>query len=260
MKELNAKIIYNRSYKGLFYKLGLECEIKDYVPGQFVMIEVQGQGLLLRRPFGIARIGDGVAEICYKVVGQGTRALSKVPQGATLSVIGPLGNGFNVGAACGKTALLIAGGYGIAPLLGLAEALILGKGAEKVQLIYGAKGEGQLIYLEAFEKMGVETEITTEDGSAATKGLATDLIKKHIGQKDLVVYSCGPAPMLEQVQKSFRGKGVSCQLSLESHMACGFGVCLGCVVEKKNGEMVRICTEGPVFEASELGRSPLLRG
>jgi len=256
MKEFRAKLIYNKSYKGLFYRMGLECGIREYVPGQFVMVEIPGQGLLLRRPFGIVRLGDGIVEMCYKVVGQGTLALSHIPQGATLSVIGPLGNGFDVDAARGKKALLVAGGYGIVALMGLAEHLAPSK---KVTLIYGAANEGQFLYLDEFEKLGASVELATEDGSTGTKGSATDLLKGYAGRKDVSVYACGPSPMLERVKKIFKGKEVSCQLSLDSHMACGFGACLGCVVEKKNGEMVRVCTEGPVFEASEMGDTPFIK-
>ncbi|MBI2975100.1 MAG: dihydroorotate dehydrogenase electron transfer subunit [Deltaproteobacteria bacterium] len=193
---------------------------------------------------------DGVIEICYKVVGKGTFGLSLLKAGGKLQVLGPLGKGFEI-RKTGRQ-IMVAGGYGFAPFFGLAKKL-----GGNCSLFYGAKNITHLIYLDEFKKMGVNLYLSTEDGSIGRKGIVTDHFRDVLPDNGAIaVYGCGPGKMLDAVNKicmQSAGKlKISCQLSLESYMACGIGVCHGCVTKNSKGEYVRVCKEGPVFDGEEL--------
>lgn len=228
-------------------------------PGQFVMIRPNKFAEpILPRPFSIHRVQGDNMELLFKVVGQGTRQLAELKRGDLLEVRGPLGHGFDLGKA--QEPILVAGGMGVAPLLFLAEAWKgrQKKGSKKFpKLFIGARTGEELLCLKEFKRAGVEVLAATEDGSFGEKGLVTRLLKKKVNKpsSDQSLFVCGPSPMLKAVGNWAIRKGVSCQLSLEARMACGLGVCLGCVVarKKENGcSYVNVCQEGPVFEASEV--------
>ena len=253
MKDTYSTIVSNRHVKNNYWVIKLETGWKDYTPGQFIMLDIPGETTFLRRPFSVARLVDGVVEICYKMVGEGTSAMTRLPVGSKLLALGPLGNGFAIPATttlagrCNTLRhLLVAGGYGIAPLLGLAERLR----GQDIHLFYGAKTAEDLLYLDEFKKLCVELHLTTEDGSKGEDGLVTDVLKKFLRQRTNALYACGPKAMLDSVRTIAPSHQI--QLSLESYMACGSGVCLGCVVQDKQGEYVRVCREGPVFDAEAL--------
>jgi dihydroorotate dehydrogenase electron transfer subunit len=228
-------------------------------PGQFLMVRPSKfQEPLLPRPFSIHRVHGQQIELLFKVVGQGTRQLSELKKGDFLEVRGPLGQGFSLTHA--QEPILVAGGMGVAPLLFLTEAW--GKSLKKglmnnPKLFIGAKTLKELIRLEEFERAGAEIWAATEDGSFGEKGLVTELLKKRIKKfsSGRSLFVCGPIPMLKAVGRWAIEKGFHCQISLERHMACGLGACLGCVVARKSASgfsYVNVCQEGPVFEAREI--------
>jgi len=229
-------------------------------PGQFVMLQVHdGRDPLLRRPMSVCRIPNGARgrlQILYKVVGEGTRRLSRQPVGARLRTLGPLGNGFRLPQAprgSPAQALLLAGGVGIAIFPFLAAALRQ-RGVRPV-LLYGARRSRDIVALDLVRARRADVHVATEDGSRGTKGYVTALLApllRGAGPRPSI-YACGPTPMLRAVGALAREAGAPCQLALESQMPCGIGVCLGCVVAcpAEDDALVyrRVCTEGPVFEA-----------
>lgn len=246
MQETLSEIILNQQIKGPYWKMILKAGWQDYKPGQFLMLEIPG--VFLRRPFGIVKLKGGELEVCYKVVGRGTQELTAVKPGTKTHILGPIGNGFDILNANTATNYLIAGGYGIAPLFGLAQKLkTIGA---NIHFYYGAKGKDDLLYVDELLDLGVNLHLTTEDGSKGEKGLVTDSLKKSSTNHDsrFTVYVCGPHPMLKAVAAIFPDE----QLSLESLMGCGIGVCSGCVIKDKNGNFLRVCKEGPVFKASSI--------
>ena len=230
--------------------------------GQFVMIQTRaGSDPLLRRPMSIYRVlpgRRGLIQILYKVVGTGTRYLSQQPRGALLATLGPLGNGFRLPEP-GIRAVLVAGGIGIAIFPFLAEALGKGRGPSPV-LLYGGRSKRDLVALDFFRARRIPVRLATEDGSIGTRGFVTRLLETLLAARKpadhLELLVCGPTPMLKAVGAVATGAGVACQLALESQMPCGIGVCLGCVVpcpgDARGPMFRRVCTEGPIFRASEV--------
>ncbi len=234
-------------------------------PAQFFMIGVPGSKLLLRRPFSVCGLPGtfddgrpGSAQVLYKVVGEGTALLASLRAGARLEVLGPLGRGFEAPEP-GRRALFLAGGIGVAPFPAFAAALR--REGREVGLLYGARTAGDLPLLEWFERVCAPVEVATEDGSRGRRGLVTALLEELLRKEDpsaFHVYACGPQPMLKAVAQWARRHDVRCDLSLEARMACGFGVCLGCVVPTRGsgpeGDVgfERVCVEGPVMRAERL--------
>ena len=217
-------------------------------PGQFVMVQVSSSlDPLLRRPFSIhSRGADGSISLLFKVVGRGTELLAKARPGDTLDLLGPFGMGFDLSAA-EKPVCLIGGGMGIAPLLFLAQELPGRKHA-----LLGARNRDELAPLaKFFADIGCAVQLATDDGSLGHHGFIPDLLDEVLPDVSQVC-TCGPSPMMRGVARKCRAAGVSCQVSLETHMACGMGVCLGCAVPGRNGSYVHVCKEGPVFNSEEL--------
>ncbi|MBE9487174.1 MAG: dihydroorotate dehydrogenase electron transfer subunit, partial [Chloroflexi bacterium] len=235
-------------------------------PGQFVMFRVQRSlPPLLRRPFGIFRAGfmmpdcDGMAEkefieILYKVVGSGTEIMQELHQGDRVELLGPLGRGFDPGDPH-EEKILVGGGIGLVPLYMLAEKLIE---TSQVRLLMGGRTRDDIIAVTEFERLGVETYVSTEDGSLGEEGLVTQVLQRKLDKYPKAsVYACGPMPMIDAVQKICAERGTSLQVSLEALMACGVGACLGCVVKgaghsTENPRYLCTCKQGPVFYAEEL--------
>jgi dihydroorotate dehydrogenase electron transfer subunit len=227
-------------------------------PGQFVMLGFPGStDPLLRRPYSVYRVGrpghpPDTCEVQYKIVGQGTARLAGMRPGEALSCLGPLGRGFQLPAS-GERPLLVAGGIGIAGLLHHAVAL-QSAGADPL-LLFGARDAEDLPLLEGFEAAGIPIQIATEDGSQGVRGRVTNLLEPLLGDGSPAVAACGPWPMLRAVARLTAGRA-PCQVALESAMACGFGVCLGCVIPTARGtgfgRYVRVCVEGPVLPADEV--------
>jgi dihydroorotate dehydrogenase electron transfer subunit len=215
--------------------------------GQFVMVRCGGYPL--PRPFSLHRINEkGEIALYFAVLpdGKGTKWLAARKTPEAVSLLGPLGNGFQV-APQSRRLLLVAGGMGIAPLLFLAEDAL--KKGISVNLLYGAAFKNPYI-VEICEKRGIKLLEATEDGSAGYRGLVTDLISEHTGGADQV-FACGPAPMYRAMVQMPELKNIPVQVSLEVRMACGLGACLGCTIGTKSG-LKQVCKDGPVFNLNEI--------
>jgi dihydroorotate dehydrogenase electron transfer subunit len=234
-------------------------------PAQFFMVGVPGSDVLLRRPFSVCGLpgtfddgASGAVQIVYRVFGRGTRLLASLGPGAMLHVLGPLGRGFTLPERADAKIVLVAGGIGCAPFPAfLAE---LRRGARRASMIYGAKTAGELPLLDWFRERCDSVAVATDDGSLGTRGFLTGPLSAMLHASDrakIHLYACGPTPMLKAVAKLAQAAGVACDLALEAPMACGFGVCLGCVVPTHahaDGPVSyeRVCVEGPVMPAGRL--------
>lgn len=261
-----ARVMANDREAPGHFRLELECPgiAAAARPGQFAMIEV-GEGLepLLRRPISFFRIIPemGRVSFLYRVAGKGTSLLSRAVPGTVLRVIGPLGNGFPTDSAA-AVHLLVGGGVGTAPLAPLARRLAGASQARGRRVIacVGARTAAELMATDELSDAGAEVRPATEDGSAGVPGLVTDILEtalKEFSAASAAVYACGPVPMLRRVKAIAHGHSARAYLSLEEHMACGVGACLGCVCRSNGhpaGEVryLKVCTHGPVFEASEV--------
>ena len=250
-KEL-AKVISQECIGTGVYSMWIETKAaQTAVAGQFISVYCKDKTKLLPRPISICQIDKekGRLRIVYRVVGGGTEEMSSYSAGDDISLIGPLGNGFMQRE--GKKAILIGGGIGIPPMVGLAEAL---KDKAEVSVVAGYRDE--LFLTEELENAG-KLYIATEDGSTGTKGTVIDAIKEQAVEGD-VIYACGPTQMLKAIKEYALANNIECQLSLEERMACGIGACLACVCQSKdkdahsNVNNKRICKDGPVFLAEEV--------
>lgn len=240
------------------------------MPGQFVNVKVSsGTDPLLRRPFSIHAVDveKGTFSLLYVMVGRGTALLSQMKPGQFMSVIGPIGRGFDFGDIGNSTHLVVAGGCGAAPMHFLCDKLCTNGICANVIVLSGASNKDALLCEVEFKAHGVEVDISTDDGSYGYKGFVTELLAeklKEIGDTSNVrVYSCGPHAMMKAVADiSISAKVKSCQVSLENNMACGFGVCQGCVQKIKGAgkgdnsgrdwHYERVCKDGPVFNAEDI--------
>ncbi len=247
---LKASVISQRLLKDNFALLWLDKTPlkKPPRPGQFVMLRSWSTlEPLLARPFSIHDLNEKAFAVLYQIKGRGTSLLSQVRRGQKLSVLGPLGKGFPTPPT--PKVILVAGGIGIAPFLFAARWLKAQN--YKIHLFYGARSRKDLLRLTAFRALKIPVTITTEDGSAGHKGLITTPLSQTLKDKAVTVFACGPLPMLRAVARLTQEHNTPAYLSLESRMACGLGLCLGCVVETKHG-YIHVCQEGPVIEAANL--------
>lgn len=267
------------------------------VPGQFAEIEVSNlalppekdiqkpfsdlakRNIMLRRPFSFAdiQVSDDsvILEILYAVVGPATLRMKTLKTGDTVNLIGPLGNGFSVAQDI-KLAILVAGGMGSPPIVHLASMIKSKYPHTQVVVFVGTRSVSDLAFfeiahdkfdktkikLQEFEKHKIKTHISTDDGSAGTKGFVTDILKQWIIQNkpdvnNTVIYACGPEPMLRSSAALASEYNIKCQVSLEQRMACGTGLCQGCAikcVDKANQSIFYklCCKDGPVFWADEV--------
>lgn len=232
---------------------------------QFFMIGVPGTDILLRRPFSVCGLPgtfeDGAADcaqVLYKVFGRGTAMLASLKEGAPLTVLGPLGRGFEPPADPAAEPVLIAGGIGSAPFPLLVRELARA-GRPRAHMFYGGRSTADLPLLDWFRERCAELTVTTEDGCLGERGLVTAPLERWLDgrpSRPVELYVCGPEPMLKAVARLALARGVPAQLALEAHMACGFGVCIGCVVPTRTADgqrrYERVCVEGPVMRAERL--------
>ena len=251
------------------------------VPGQFVNVQVAAAATdpLLRRPLSVHAVypDEGIFSLLYVLVGKGTALLNKIQPGENISVVGPLGQGFDIGDSPDALHILVAGGCGAAPLHFLCDTLSAKWGCKNVIVLTGGRTRSAVLCEAEFRSHGVVVEISTDDGTYCHHGLVTELLQSHLnspsplagegrGEVDssrIRVYSCGPQPMMREVARICHEANVSsCQVSLENNMACGLGVCMGCVQKIKGaapGDMSgadwhreRVCKDGPVFNAEDI--------
>lgn len=209
-------------------------------PGQFVNVEIEG--LYLRRPISVCDWDAGKVVLVYKVVGAGTQKLSRLRPGAALDLLTGLGNGFDAGAS-GARPLLVGGGVGVPPLYGLCKRLI--QAGKSPRVVMGFNTAAEVFLREDFEALGVPVYVTTADGSQGIRGFVTAALTET--EYDFT-YACGPEPMLKVLYQATDKPG---QYSFEARMACGFGACMGCSCKTKYGTK-RICKDGPVLNKEEI--------
>lgn len=208
-------------------------------PGQFINIRLNG--LFLRRPVSICDWDGSGLTIIYKVVGKGTTVLAGMRPGQQLDALCGLGNGFDV-AKCGLKTLVVGGGVGVPPMFGLAKTLC--NAGKKPVAVLGFNKKEEIFYEAEFQALGVETIVTTVDGSYGRKGFVTDTFPAEYD----FFCACGPLPMLKAVYSTSVTSGL---MSFEERMGCGFGACMGCTCKTKYGNK-RICKDGPVLVKEEI--------
>ncbi|MFA5004960.1 MAG: dihydroorotate dehydrogenase electron transfer subunit [Candidatus Omnitrophota bacterium] len=250
--QIKAEIISNQNVGARFWRCELSAAriARGAYPGQFVEIKINETGApLLRRPLSIHYADKNKVVLLYEVLGPGTKALALKKPGEFLDLIGPLGEGFDISSGRkNQESVLVAGGMGIAPILFLSKILDPGK----TSVIIGARTKDGLLCFKEFKKKGFRVQVATDDGSLGFKGKVTGLLEKFLAARPSVnIYACGPQPMLKTIAKIAGKNNLPAQLSLEAHMACGIGACLGCVVSTTAG-FKRVCKDGPVFMAGEL--------
>jgi dihydroorotate dehydrogenase electron transfer subunit len=264
--DVDAAVISNTRLSGDYSVVALSAPAIGAAarPGQFVMVKPsRGTDPLLRRPFSIFEIlrdahgtPTGVT-ILNKRVGVGTTLLYEAEPGARLACLGPLGRPFEP-IDPPADAWMVAGGVGLAPFVTLAEALHA-RGT-RATLFYGARRASELYYVDRFERLGVHTVLTTEDGSRGVQGLVTGPLDEALAglpaQRAVKVFACGPTPMMRAVAGIAARHGRVCDVSLEQVMGCGLGGCYSCVVLAREAggvpHFVRSCTDGPVFDAARI--------
>ncbi len=270
-----AAIIENVRLAESTYRVRLHCPAiaARILPGQFVMLKMTGgDDPLLGRPLALYDTvldasGAAVAiDIVYLVVGKMTSRLAQVSAGGQVDLWGPLGNGFSPQPT--RHLIMVAGGIGQTPFRALAQECLGNRRygdpqrevpqVERVVLCYGARSEGLLADVEQFEEIGVDVKVSTEDGSRGHHGLVTEVLGKLLASdsQEARLVCCGPERMMEAVAGQAATAGVPCQVSLETPMACGIGICFSCVARvcDKNGQWdyKRTCVEGPVFDAEKI--------
>jgi dihydroorotate dehydrogenase electron transfer subunit len=220
----------------------------ESLPGQFITVGC-GPDFILRRPLSVHRI-DNLDQICilFAIVGAGTRWLSQRHKGEKLDLLGPLGNGFSIQPSS-TNLLLVAGGIGIAPLVFMSQKAL--SSGRNVKLLLGSRSKNCLYPVELLPE-GIETFITTEDGSQGTKGKITDILPEHIDWADQI-YACGPLAMYQAIARQSKKWQVknSIQVSLEVGLGCGIGACYACSIKTKKG-MKQVCRDGPVFHLDDV--------
>ena len=298
-----AVVSANKQIGQRFYRLKLEFSgagaeaFGNFKPGQFAELDLcdtalppaktipedlsdaAGRKILLRRPFSFTDVtsqgGKILVDILYCVVGPATLRMTTLAAGNSVSIIGPLGNGFWVPDGK-KRAVLVAGGMGGGPLEYLAKILTADYPGIEVIALAGAKTAKELPFegrldeisqqlgfsLPEFANYGVQSLVATDDGSAGFHGLVTDCFEKWLKEnppesESAIIYSCGPEAMLARVAEIAKEKKIDCQVSMERRMACGFGVCQSCAVECRvsdsNQTIYKLCCEdGPVFDSREV--------
>ena len=240
MKQGLFEIISNVALTENVYKMVLRGDTSDITAsGQFVNIQLDG--LYLRRPISVCDVQGDELTIIYKVVGKGTKLMSQMRSGK-LDILTGLGNGYDLSVS-GDKPVLMGGGVGVPPMYLLAKKLIaLGK---EVKVILGFNTKSEIFYEEEFKALGCAVTVTTVDGSYGLKGFVTDALQT---MEYTYFYTCGPEPMLKAIYKASATSG---QMSFEKRMGCGFGACMGCSCKTITGYK-RICKEGPVMKKEEI--------
>ncbi len=220
-------------------------------PGQFVHVLAAeaGKGPLLRRPFSIARVDGDIVELLFHAIGSGTVLLSRKRHGETIDVLGPLGQSFRIDADY-DTALIVAGGIGVAPFPFLTANLL--KRCKRIETFIGYRNAGQILtsYLQ-------NIHIATDDGSEGFHGNVVQLFEPFLDRTELgkvKIFACGPTVMLKALTELAKRKNICCEVSLEEHMACGVGLCQGCPVERTGdgAKYALVCKDGPIFLTTDV--------
>ncbi len=256
----DCRVLSITHFSNQIYSLRLSCPdiAQKAEPGQFVNLKVnQDLFPILRRPFSISQVNqsDGWIEVVWKIVGVGTELMSRLRTGQVVSVLGPLGNGFTIDPDA-ENAVLVAGGLGVAPFPYLFERLVAMH--RRVRVFLGARTGSELVLTQGFSRGNADVELATEDGSVGFRGLVTGPLVTFLDKTEhldsVQLFACGPTPFLNAMCEIAKKYQVKCQISLETTMACGFGICVGCPVRTAdNGKRFMLtCVDGPVFEAGKV--------
>ncbi len=253
LADIRATVVQIQNISPDVSIISLECPgiASTAKPGNFVNIKVNDATQpLLRRPFSIHNVRGSLIDIMVKSVGRGTTLFCNTPAGSTVKVLGPLGNHFDLGSEPFLTAVLVSGGIGTAPMLFL-EKIVVASGKEVINLTGGRTKD------ELLTQNLTNCRCATDDGSAGFKGTVVELLRNELPELKkkgaIKIFACGPNPMLKALAHFCHEHQLVCDLSLESVMGCGIGICYGCSVEVKdlNGkaEMILLCKEGPVINS-----------
>lgn len=246
MNDFEAEVIKNeyiiKDYFIIEFRLSKPLETVK--PGQFVMVKIPDERVFLRRPFSIYDCNKNSLCIMYKVKGEGTLYLSKTVKGAKTRILGPLGRGFNIDLESMLKPVIIAGGIGIAGVHLLIKML---KG--KPDIFYGCNDKQELKLIDDIKTKSLF--IATMDGTSGFKGDVIGLFERHFKQyeKPIFIYACGPEAMFKSLKEKIE-PNIQCEVLLEERMACGLGLCFGCVKKttEEDEPYKRVCKEGPVFD------------
>ena len=241
MKQSIFTVKENRALTDLVWLMRLSGDTSDITAaGQFVNIQLDG--LYLRRPISVFDCKEGELSIIYKIVGKGTEKMTTLPVGTELDILTGLGNGYDL-SKVGAKPVLVGGGVGVPPMYYLAKKLI--EAGKKPEIVVGFNTESEIFGVEFFEELGLNVTVTTVDGSRGIKGFVTNALETL--DYDYVC-TCGPEPMLKAL---YRATECSGQYSFEERMGCGFGACMGCSCKTVTGYK-RICKDGPILEKEEI--------
>jgi len=230
----------------------IEVETKDLAgltkPGQFFNIRINESSFpLLRRPFSICDIIDDSIYFMYKIVGEGTAILADKKPGNKINILGPLGNNFNIPDSIDHL-IILGGGIGIAPFPYLIKNI---NSNLNLSVLFGIRNKR-----EAHNYGLRNVTYSSDDGSVGFHGNVVQLLDQHIStmnEKNIKIVACGPNPMLRTLRKYTIKKEIHCDVSMESAMACGFGICQGCPIEYKDQESYKlICKDGPIFDIKNI--------
>lgn len=246
MNDFEAEVIKNEYIVKDYFiiEFRLSKPLESVVPGQFVMVKIPDEKVFLRRPFSIYDCGRNSLSIMYKVKGAGTLYLSKTQKGVKTRILGPLGRGFNLNVVDTFKPVVIAGGIGIAGVH------LLIKRLKKVpDIFYGCNDEKELRLIDDIRTKSLF--VATMDGSSGFKGDVVSLFERHFKhyEKPFFIYACGPEAMFKSLKEKI-GPNIRCEVLLEERMACGLGLCFGCVKKTLDEKepYKRVCKEGPVFD------------
>jgi dihydroorotate dehydrogenase electron transfer subunit len=265
---VSGKITANKCLSDEHYLItvALSEPIVRPLPGQFFMLFLnQRKEIFLGRPFSIYRFeetpqGKMSVQILYRVVGKGTHVMSELRNGDRVSLFGPHGKAFEVPPEV-RRIVLLSGGVGIAPISYLSSYYDQAWRESGIEVTgyLGARTANQLLDLNPSTSSHSVLHISTDDGSVGHHGTITDLFARDLASYppgESMIYACGPTPMLKTLADLLKGYSIPCQVLLEQRMACGIGVCLGCVVELKAEEghnpYARVCKDGPVFNLKDI--------
>lgn len=250
MDDIEATIVKNRKIVPGYYliELRLKKTMGRVLPGQFVMLKIPGNEVFLRRPFSVYDYSKNTLSLMYAVVGKGTDILSKCRINEKTNVLGPLGNAFRIIKA--ERYFVVAGGIGIAGVHTLIKKL-----GDKAYIFYGCNTKIEVSLIRDIERL--QPMVATIDGSCGFKGNVVELLGTYLNlNKDMrtQIFVCGPDGMVRSLRNILENDKTPCQVLVEERMACGLGLCFGCVVKTtdENEPYKRVCKEGPVFDLWEI--------
>jgi len=250
-RQITVPLLRRESMGGLYHVLTFDDpEGSIALPGQFVMVRGAewGDAPLLPRPMSYLTAGT-TPSVLIKVLGEGTLRMGRAEPGEPFTLLGPLGQPWRA-PSVGRRPILVAGGVGLAPLLFLARELVRADPSVKPIGLYGGRS-GRDLPLDDELRDLTELHVTTEDGSRGTRGRVTDVLPELLGP-GTEVFTCGPDRMMAKVAELCAAHDVPCEASLETPMACGYGVCLGCPVATTDGSYLYACTQGPCIDARRI--------